>query len=91
MVVLATWHCVSRYLDLSQNDQDGLHSGGRIIIGILDVFTPLASLPWLTEIFCVEISCHQVASAFDWEGALEEGATRPAYLVGETQQIFHPP
>eukprot|EP00752_Nemacystus_decipiens_P011409 g10133.t1 len=25
----------------------------------------------------------EVASAFDWEGALEEGTTRPAYLVAE--------
>lgn len=27
-----------------------------------------------------------MAAAFDWEGALEEGTTRPAYLVGEAQQ-----
>lgn len=90
MVVLATWHCISRYLDLSRTTRMGYTPGVESSSEFLTLPHLLLALA-CTDMFCVEISCHQVASAFDWEGALEEGATRPAYLVGETQQIYHPP
>lgn len=61
-----------------------LHSAGVLWEGCTSTYIP----PWwclllITLLLFPSFVNNQVASAFDWEGALEEGSTRPAYLVGE--------